>query len=231
MWSYKWLPDQSDAVLQTAAEDVNYGGVSWHLPNQGECVHCHNMPNGGVLALRVEQLNRLHYYSETNVWANQLDTLRAVGRINRVEPIDRNMPIAAQNARIVELPPAQTLPHLPRIADATEPLVDRVGAYLETNCSYCHRPAGGGRGDFSLVRSQFLAGLCNQLPQSAAYDDPAMRLIKPGDPERSIVLRRMQETQLPYQMHPYRMTVDAQGVALLKEWIETTAAADCAAVQ
>lgn len=231
MWSYKWLADQSDAVLQTTAEDVDYDGVAWHLPNQGECVHCHNMPNGGVLALRIEQLNRLHYYPETNSWANQLDTLRAVGRINRVEPIDRMMPIGAQNARIVDLPPAQTLPHLPRLADTAEPLVARVGAYLETNCSYCHRPAGGGRGEFSLVRSQFLAGLCNQLPQSAAYDDPAMRLIKPGDAEHSIVLRRMQETQLPYQMHPYRMTADAQGVALLKEWIETTAAADCAAVQ
>jgi mono/diheme cytochrome c family protein len=123
------------------------------------------------------------------------------------------------------------LPKLPRSDDTTAPIVDRVGAYLETNCSYCHRPAGGGRGEFSLERSRFLSGLCNQTPQSAAFDDPTMKLIKPGDPAHSVVLRRMMETTLPYQMHPYRMSVDAVGVALVNEWITTTAAADCASVQ
>ena len=230
-WSYKWLSDQSDATLVDQAEDIAPSGVAWHLPNQGECIHCHTAATGGVLGFRIEQLNRLAYYPSTQTWANQVDTLRQLNLIDRVEPIDRAFPISAQNARIVPMPASGLLPKLPRSNDSTVPIVDRVGAYLETNCSYCHRPAGGGRGEFSLERSRFLSGLCNQTPQSAAFDDPTMKLIKPGDPARSAVLRRMMETTLPYQMHPYRMSVDTAGVALINEWITTTAAADCASVQ
>ena len=80
------------------------------------------------------------------------------------------------------------------------------------------------------MRDTFLRGVCNTLPQSQAYDDPAMRLIKPGDPDHSAIFVRMKETVLPYRMHPYRITTDEQGIALIREWIMTTAAADCAAI-
>jgi glucose/arabinose dehydrogenase/mono/diheme cytochrome c family protein len=229
-WSYKWRTDQSDAILTDASEDISVTGVDWHLPNQGECIHCHTAAAGTVLGLKIEQLNRLSYYPSSNRWANQIDTLRSLHLIDRVEPIDRSRPIDAQNAKIVAIPDASALPRLAGTQQTATPAVQRVAAYLEVNCAHCHQPGGGGRGEFDLHRDQFLRGLCNQFPQSAAYDDPDMRLIKPGDPQHSAVWRRMSETSLPYQMHPYRITVDAQGVALMTEWITTTAAADCAAV-
>lgn len=230
MWSYVWRSDGSDADLTIDDLDMTVDNVQWHVPNQGECVHCHTEPASGPLALRVEQLNRLGYFAHDNIWANQVDTLRALNMIQRVEPINPELPISDTNSRVVPLPPAAMLPAVPAPNNTSAPLVARVGAYLEVNCSHCHRPAGGGRGDFNLMRDTFLRGVCNTLPQSQAYDDPAMRLIKPGDPDHSAILVRMKETVLPYRMHPYRITTDEQGIALIREWIMTTAAADCAAI-
>jgi glucose/arabinose dehydrogenase len=230
-WTYKWRADQSNADLADQSEDLAIGAVKWHLPNQGECVHCHTAPTGGLLGFRVEQINRLGFYPSTGKWANQVDTLRTLGLIDRVEPIDATQPISATNARIVAMPSGASIAHLPRLDDSSVPIVDRVGAYLEVNCSNCHRPAGGGRGEFNLQRDHFVKDLCNVTPQVFVFDDPSMRLIKPNDPQRSMVLRRLQENGVPYRMHPYRSDVDTVGIELLTEWINTTAAADCAAQQ
>ncbi|MEM9458378.1 MAG: PQQ-dependent sugar dehydrogenase [Myxococcota bacterium] len=226
MWSYRWREDQTDADLVTEALQTEVEGIEWIFPDQGHCLHCHTYPAGRVLGLDVHQLNRLGWYPSTGLWANQIDTLRALDLIDRVVPIDPALPIGGGNSEIVPLPPAVALPTSPAIDDETVPLLERAAAYLDANCSGCHRPAGGARGNFSLQADEILS-TCNLPPVVASFDLPGASIVTPGDPENSILYRRLVETDLPYRMHPYRFTVDEAGAALLHDWITLSAPADC----
>jgi hypothetical protein len=224
-WSYRWNSAQTDAVLLDQGLDETIENIAWRFPEQGECKQCHTYPTGRVLGLRVEQLNGVSYYAQTGRFANQLDTLRALGLIDRVVPVDPTQVISATNAIEVPLPASTALPAYPAITDPA-PLRDRVGAYLQSNCAHCHQPAGGGRGTFDLRATSFTSA-CNAPLEAAVYDDASMRVVVPGDPNKSMIYRRMIETQLPYPMHPFRSSVDTAGAALVKSWILGTAAADC----
>lgn len=108
-------------------------------------------------------------------------------------------------------------------------LEDRVGAYLEVNCRHCHTPGlpgGRARGYFLLAKGAFRSA-CGQRPQMGIYDDPESRILLGGDPDHSLLLRRMLETELPYGMPPYRHGVDSAGTALVRSWLDQ--AADCEA--
>jgi len=220
-WSYEWLEDQSDALLVRHHKDVTIGSVNWSYPDNGECIHCHTYPAGRVLGPHIEQLNRLTYFPDRDVWANWIESMKHVDLIDRYS-------LGANT--IVALPDASQLPALPRVDDESKPIGDRVRAYLYSNCSYCHRPAGGGRGDFSLLYQDVFApgkGICNRPPSTGTYDIANAKVVTPGSLDRSVLYRRLSETTLPYRMHPYRSSVDSAGVALIRKWLETTAATDC----
>lgn len=87
------------------------------------------------------------------------------------------------------------------------------------------------RGNFDLRAAAFATrerGLCQVRAQAEVYPDlPQHLIVSPGAPEESVLLRRLEETSLPYRMHPYRLGVDHAGAALLREWITESAATDC----
>ncbi|MCH2108819.1 MAG: PQQ-dependent sugar dehydrogenase [Polyangiaceae bacterium] len=226
-FSYEWLEDESDAILLDSGKDVQIDELLWRYPDRGECMHCHTIPAGRTLGFQLKQLNRIRYFPELDVWANQIDTLRSLGRLDRVEPIDRDQPLGAPgNAVIVESPGSDLHAKFPEMDDVEAPLKERVGAYLESNCSHCHRPAGGGRGDIDLRSESFLE-ICDRISMTAVYDAENSLLVTPGSPEDSIIYRRITESELPYRMHPYARGPDEKGSALIKEWIEKDAAQDC----
>ena len=228
-WSYRWREDQSDADLLSVRTYETIDDVDWIFPDSGDCQHCHTYPAGRVLGVRIEQLNRLSFFPSTDTWANPLDTLRALGRMDRVIAPNPSLPIGPTNQEVIALPAAATLPRFAPIGDEARSLSDRVKSYLHSNCSHCHRPAGGGRGNFSLLQEDVFTarGPCNKLPESGVYDDPTMRVVFPGDPDASMIVKRLEETTLPYGMHPYRASVDEAGVQLIRQWIEEEAADTC----
>lgn len=226
MWSYRWNEAQTDATLGGDLVKATIDGHAYVFPADGDCERCHNRSTGRVLGPRVEQLNGVLYYETTGRFANQLDTLRAVGLVQRVIAPDPTRPIGDGNAEIVPLPAAGALPRQAEYADESASLRERAGGYLEMNCSNCHRPAGGGRGDFSLRKASFL-GACDLPVQAGTYDQPAMRVIAPGAPDLSMIWRRVVEASLPYRMHPYRASADLEGGALLRRWLLEESAADC----
>ena len=61
---------------------------------------------------------------------------------------------------------------------------------------------------------------CNENPIVSTFGIPNARLIAPGAPERSVILRRMQVDD-SHRMHPYRPAMDPAGVALLQGWMAT----------
>jgi hypothetical protein len=120
------------------------------------------------------------------------------------------------------------LPHaagtLPRIANPNDKLAsvhDRVRAYLHANCSHCHVRSGGGNSKMQLASHFNDAGLeiLNADPMHGTFGIPDVKLAAPGAPERSLVIYRA-AVRGPGQMPPVgSMKVDAQGVALLSQWL------------
>ncbi len=133
--TYRWRPDNSDADLQNPKAFLEkVGDQTWHYPSRSECGQCHNSSPGYVLGPKTAQFNRMLYYPSSGLTANALTTLQGLGLFN------------------TPLMPA-SLPQMPSLHEGTAFAQDRARAYLDANCSHCHRPDGPGRGQFDSSRA------------------------------------------------------------------------------
>jgi hypothetical protein len=215
-YTYLWNEDQTDAMLVDAKGlDRTYeikdptapGGKreqAWHFPSRTECTLCHTMSAKYVLGVNTLQSNRDHDYG--GVVANQLATFEHIGLFSKPLP---------------ERP--EKLPKLVDYHDATQPLEARARSYLHANCSHCHRKWGGGNADFQLLFSQPLkeAGLLNVKPGHGDFNLKDPRLIVPGEADRSLIHHRMTRLGLGRMPHIASNVVDREGVALIRDWIES----------
>lgn len=108
--------------------------------------------------------------------------------------------------------------------DAAAPLGERARAYLDANCGHCHSPKGiaGNSGLFldSETTDPVARGI-GKRPVAAGRGAADLDYdIVAGDPERSILLHRMQSTD-PGVMMPElgRALVHAEGVDLTRAYI------------
>lgn len=205
-WSYRWNEAQSDALLVRDAETRPLSdGTSWLYPSRGDCLHCHTRPVLRAIGLEVAQLNRVSYFADSGRWANQLSTLATLGRLQNGLPAHPLL-----------------LPAYASLSSPTASLNQRARSYLHGNCAYCHQPGGGGYGaaDYRFQTPLAMTHACNENPIVSTFGIPNARLIPPGAPERSVILRRMQVDDA-HRMHPYRPVMDAAGVALLQGWMAT----------
>jgi mono/diheme cytochrome c family protein len=112
----------------------------------------------------------------------------------------------------------------PRLVDPyddREDLAARVRSYLHANCSQCHVVAGGGNSQINLDFATDLAGtkLIDVLPQHKNFAPPGTPLIKPGDPDHSILYQRATRRGTG-QMPPLATSlVDRRAAKLLRQWI------------
>jgi hypothetical protein len=113
---------------------------------------------------------------------------------------------------------------LPRLADYQDQSQDlhlRARAYLHSNCAHCHRKWGGGNAEFELHANWPLTGLkvLATPPGQGGFGLADPRIIVPGDPQRSMILHRMQLTTLGRMPHIASRVVDQAGVDLLRQWL------------
>lgn len=209
--TYKWRVDLSDADLvapEGLHEDVAIRDASgshtqsWYYPSRSDCLVCHNSHTNGVLGPKTRQMNRNLKYADGST-ENQLR------RWNRLGLFDT----ALDEKDIASF---QTLAHSD---DKSRSIEDRARSWLDANCGHCHRPGG--------TVATFDARYETPLAEQHLIDGPVLidenidraRVISPHDPWRSIALLRV-ETNGDVRMPPLaRNTIDAQGVALLREWI------------
>lgn len=204
-FTWRWNAEQTDGVLVEGAVDEEImgpdGPQTWHYPSPAECDQCHTDVAGKSLGWRSAQLNRSVDYPR--------------GTANQLAALDR--------AGYLELPAApEDLPAWPAIADPAAPIEIRARAYLEVNCAMCHQPDGPGNAQIDLRFETPFAqtGLCDVAPGQDDLGIEDARLIAPGAPDRSVLLRRMQ-TLDAHRMPPIGSTVvDAAGVDLIRRWIE-----------
>ncbi len=213
--TYIWNEEQSEAVLEIAGDDkqvefINKNGekqqVRYVIPNQNQCKGCHNrndrvMPIGPTAA----QLNGDLSYAEGK--KNQLVYWRQHGML-------KNMPA-------ISAIPKMAVWNDPKSGD----LNARTRAYLDVNCAHCHRLEGPAQtsGLYLTAHEKNLNAIgVNKTPVAAGKGSGGRMVdILPGDATASILWYRMQ-TSNPGERMPElgRNLVHAEGVALIKEWID-----------
>ena len=207
-YTYEWLDDQSDAVLLQSSKTKTVGTQLWTYPSRSDCVRCHTAAAGRTLGLELGQLNADFVYASTNRVANQLKTLEHIGVFTA--------PLGA---------PVEQLAAYPSPTGAA-PLEGRARAYLHANCSPCHRPNGGGRGNLDLRFSTALSGTmsCNAVPEAGDLGVTGAVLIAPGAPTKSLVSLRAQAVGANRMPPVASSVVDTQGVQLVSDWISSLTA-------
>jgi glucose/arabinose dehydrogenase len=205
--TYQWnnitngQPQTEATLVGPNGADIPLPSQTWHLPGRGECMTCHNPTAGHALSFNTRQLNRAGTLAGQT--GNFLTLLDGNGYLNQIPG-----------------PPADLPRHL-RPDETAYSLEARVRSYLDVNCSYCHRPGGGGGGNWDgrhqLTIDQ--TAIVNQ-PSVDAPLHPGDKLVIPGDVGASILHSRAAAANGYTRMPPLGSNVlDAQGNQLLADWI------------
>jgi uncharacterized repeat protein (TIGR03806 family) len=211
--TYIWNDEQTEARRYKVGRTLNVTWVDangemqaqpYRVPNDNECKTCHSKDHQfEPLGPRTRQLNREHHYASGA--ANQIDHFAELGWLKGVDE--------EPDARYTLAEP---------YGDA--PLERRARAYLDANCSHCHRP-GGEAGSTALdLRAEttdaYSLGNCRS-PVAAGPGSGGRRYdIVAGKPDASIMVFRMESTDPQLKMPELpTLTSDAKGTALIREWI------------
>ncbi len=213
-YTYLWNDEQTDAnLVEAAGIDKTYtikdssapGGVrnqTWHYPSRSECMFCHSRAAAFVLGLTTPQMNRVHDYGGTT--DNQLRTLSHIGIFKK--------PLAKSPA---------SYPAYPDPLDSKADINLRARTYLQVNCAMCHVADGGGNSLMELGYRTALskARVVNEPPVHEDLGVAGGFLVKPGEPDDSVLYRRINRRG-EHQMPPVSTNaVDKDGVKLLNDWI------------
>lgn len=213
-FSYQWNEAGTEATLLAGSATQRFtvidpaapGGAYEHehyFPSRAECNICHTEAAGHVLGVRTAQLNGTYNYGA--VRDNQLRTLNHLRLFN--EDIGQVQ---------------GSWPRLPDPLVAGQSLEVRARAYLDANCSHCHRPEGTGRGGLDLRFGTPLAAthLIDAPPEVGDLGVKGARLIRSGAPDSSVLYLRLLDLGR-FRMPPLAShRVDQEGAALLRQWIE-----------
>jgi uncharacterized repeat protein (TIGR03806 family) len=214
---YIWDETESDAVLDVVG---GFKQVSWidnegesqilnySIPNKNQCKGCHEW-QGKLLPIgpQAKHLNKSFEYEEGEM--NQLEKWKLEGFLASMEQAPELIPALAvwNNSQ----------------SGSTE---QRARAYLDINCAHCHNPQGPAKnsGLSLLAEEENITALgLNKPPIAAGRGSGNLKFsIVPGKSHESILLYRMESTD-PGSMMPElgRKMVHAEGVALIREWIDS----------
>ncbi|HTH25360.1 MAG TPA: hypothetical protein VL919_09635 [Vicinamibacterales bacterium] len=224
--SYAWNNAQADADL--ASENGIAGiaeiasGKRHSIPSVSECRSCHDSSRTEILGFTALQLsedrdpNALH----AEPLSRDMITLRTL--------VDENL-ISPQRAELVTNPP--------RIA-ASSPITRTALGYLSTNCGNCHNRDSSiaslglhlkhettGTGSREPGAGECTPALATTAGRRGHWFVPEApeesRIINPGHPESSALIRRVKSRRPISQMPPIGTVVaDSQAVDLLTSWVQ-----------
>lgn len=211
---YIWNDDQTEAFYETIGDIkevkwVNKEGVAqqvdYIIPNKNQCKNCHaSGQKQEPIGPKVRNLNK--YYAYEDAPMNQLDKWASSGMLVGFDP---------------------TVPHQKSAVwdqEDSGSLHERAVAYLDVNCGHCHHPEGAANtSGLNLIAGTPLSaelGIFKATVSAGAGTGGHLYSIVPGDPEKSILVYRMNSTN-PGAMMPElgRRLVHKEGVDLMKEWI------------
>jgi uncharacterized repeat protein (TIGR03806 family) len=176
--------------------------VAWAVPNKNQCKGCHALDEAVTpIGPKARNLNGLTVQNGQST--PQLPLWVARGHLDR----------APEDA-----------PRVARFDDPSAPLDARARAYLDVNCGHCHNPRGpASNSGLSLTietQDPHALGVFKRPVATGRGTGDFQFSIKPGAPEQSILLHRMQSAE-PGVMMPElgRTRTHGAGVTLIQEWI------------
>jgi hypothetical protein len=196
--AYLWNDTNTEAIaVPDGVEDAR--GTSHDVPAANECMGCHGGRPARVLGFSAIQLSP----GPLNEQPGQV-TLDELARRD-----------------LLSAPPSAALElH-------AEPEARAALGYLHANCSHCHkqRPLRSGPRCFDPENKLDLllrVGDLGAVTETAAYRTGRGEAIKPGDPNGSPVVRRMNgRSRFPPSMPPLATErVDDHGLAVVRAWIQ-----------
>jgi parallel beta-helix repeat protein len=212
--AYQWNEAQTEAKLIRggAAVDVRWIDAqgqshsnTYRIPNMAQCVGCHL--NGIPIGVKAGYLNKPGQGELAD--HNQLEYLIHAGRLTGA-PADLS-----------------SMPRYPIWNDATSgSLADRALTYLDINCAHCHNPAGKANTSalfLQLGQEQGInSGLCKPPIAAGRGTGGTLFDIVPGQPEKSLLVDRMNSTKAAVKMPEIAKTmVHSEGLSLVSDWIRT----------
>lgn len=216
-FQYIWNQDATDARLAPQGGDFDVAwldkagerhAMTYHVPNANQCKMCHRIddifqPLGPVKAAH---LNKVYPY-EHGV-ENQLAYWSRIGFLDGAPKS-----------------PGTQAPRMARWDDPSAGSIDeRARAYLDINCSSCHRPGGlawtSGL-DLRYDQKEPVRFGVFKAPVAAGRGVGTARFgIVPGDPSGSILMHRISSTDPGIRMPAVgRGLLHREGTALIQEWI------------
>ena len=216
-FSYMWDEEVEQATLLEGSQTVLYevgdpaspGGIRQHVhhfPSRIQCRICHTPKAGYVLGVRTDQLNRLHTYRGSESGSTTDHQLRTMNHIGLFDS-----DIGEEYG---------DFPRLPDPLDKALPYEERARAYLDANCSQCHRTEGSTPVDMDLRFATPLAATRTlQVDTTLDPESAGTQRIFPGEPDRSAIYTRMlslEESRMP----PLATSrIDEEGADLIRRWI------------
>ncbi|UXD87310.1 hypothetical protein [Thalassolituus hydrocarboniclasticus] len=216
---YVWDNSINDARLATAGSrtpvSFSHNGeqltLTYESPSQLTCQICHQIGDDeqlrfGPIGPKIRHLNQPIEVNGQIV--NQLQYWQSLG--------------------IITLPAGEH-PYAPNWRDTSAPLQQRAKAYLDINCAHCHNDNGSAA--LSGLRLEYWRnlgyshGICNSAHgwRGGGFD------IWPGRGDDSSLPLRMELNGAADRMPPIgRSVADDEAVALIRAWIDTLPAQDCA---
>jgi uncharacterized repeat protein (TIGR03806 family) len=206
---YIWNDDQTEALYDPAGETktvsyINASGkkvtTSYLIPNKNQCKGCH-VRDEKLLPIgpSARQLNR-----DSERGTNQLKHWQELALLDQVPPDAAKLAVWDDQS--------------------SGDLNARARAYLDANCGHCHSRSGPAStsGLFLDVYEKDFGHLGVNKPPVAAGRGAGNNLvdIKPGDPNKSIMIYRMNTTDPAIAMPEIgREQIHKEGVELIAEWI------------
>ena len=201
--TYVWDQGGTEAELHIGGKQFEYwnqGMQSWHAPSSSECAACHVDAAGYLLGLNTAQLNR------DSDGSNQISKWAKAGVLDM--PADLDLSKAPQYCSPF---------------DQNADLETRARVYLDVNCAMCHQPNGPGNAIIDLRYATDLKST-KTLDIKPAQGDLGIadaRLIAPGSPERSLMLKRIETKSVGRMPSIGSNVVDEEAVNLLRQWIKS----------
>lgn len=212
-YTYRWLPDGSDAVLlserETETIDIDDplapGGVrqqTWTYPSRTDCMRCHTTAAGIVLGVRTGQVHRDFAFPEAV--DDQLRTWNHIGLFT------------------TNLGSTEAYERWPDPADEAVGTAERARSYLAANCAQCHLPGGPAPGtlDLRLHTAAAAMGAIDVRPSQGDLGLPDAWIVRSGDHAASVLWERLQRLD-NHRMPPLGSSVvDELGSDVVGDWID-----------
>lgn len=217
---YVWNKEQTEARLDVAGPSIpitftrNQETISfkYSVPNKNQCKNCHNANNILLpIGPKLSNLNKIYQY--TSGPANQLEYWK--------------------NHQLLDIESTENLPFLPPWDDSSYSIEQRAKSYLDINCGHCHRSNGSASTSGLFLEYDIIDkvrwGIC-KTPVAAGRGSGGREYdIHPGEPDKSIIVYRMEESEDPAIMMPEigRRLAHQEGIDLIRQWIREMPQSDC----